>query len=86
VEDWHPAKLFDGIISRAFTELGNFLRSTRHLAAPHGRWAAMKGVPEQELARVPSGCRVESVIPLKVPGLQAARSLVIATCEENEAT
>jgi len=29
---------------------------------------------------VPEGCRVEDVIPLHVPGLQAARSLVIATC------
>jgi 16S rRNA (guanine527-N7)-methyltransferase len=93
VEDWHPADLFDGIISRAFTELGNFIRSTRHLAALHGRWAAMKGMPEQELAGVPSGCKVENVIPLHVPGLQAARSLVIASCPEiksykkgNEAT
>ncbi len=86
VEDWRPADLFDGIISRAFTELGDFLRITRHLAAPHCRWAAMKGVPERELAGLPSGCRIESVIPLEVPGLQATRSLVIATCEEIEAT
>jgi 16S rRNA (guanine527-N7)-methyltransferase len=93
VEDWQPADLFDGIVSRAFTELGNFILSTRHLAAPHCRWAAMKGAPEQELAGLPSGCEVESVIPLHVPGLQAARSLVVATCPEiksykkgNEAT
>ena len=86
VEDWQPKELYDGIISRAFTELGNFLRKTRHLIAVHGRWAAMKGVPEQELAGLPSGCRVESIIPIHVPGLQAARSLVIATCKENEAT
>ena len=85
-EDWRPADLFDGIISRAFTELGNFLHSTRHLAAPQCRWAAMKGAPKQEMARLPSGCRVEGVIPLQVPGLQAARSLVIATCKEKEAT
>lgn len=85
-ENWHSADFFDGIISRAFTELGNFLRSTRHLAAPHCRWAAMKGVLEQELARVPSGCRVENVIPIRVPGLQSARCLVIATCKEYEAT
>jgi 16S rRNA (guanine527-N7)-methyltransferase len=87
VEHWQSAILFDGIISRAFAELGNFLRSTRHLAAPHGRWAAMKGMAEeQELAGMPQGCRVESNIPINVPGLQAARSLVIATCKENEAT
>lgn len=85
VEDWRPPELFDGIISRAFTELGNFLGSTRHLVAPGGRWAAMKGLPEQELAGVPDGCRVERTIPLQVPGLRAARSLVIATCMEKEA-
>ncbi len=84
-EDWQSPERFDGIISRAFTELGGFLRCTRHLVAGNGRWAAMKGAPEQELAGIPEGCRVEQVIPLKVPGLNAARSLVIATCEESKA-
>lgn len=84
VEAWLPAERFDGIISRAFSELGEFLRNTRHLMAPHGRWAAMKGAPQQELASVPEGCLVEHVIPLQVPGLDAARSLVIAICPENK--
>ena len=79
VEEWQPAERFDGIISRAFSDLGDFLRRTRHLLAPHGRWAAMKGAPQQELAGVPDGCRVERVIPLQVPGLHAARSLVIVS-------
>lgn len=78
--EWQPAERYDGIISRAFTKLGDFLRSTHHLIAPQGRWAAMKGRAEQELLGVPEGCRVERVIPLQVPGLLAARSLVIATC------
>ena len=81
VEEWQTAERFDVIISRAFSELGEFLRCTRHLMAPHGRWAAMKGAPQQELAELPGGCRVERVIPLQVPGLHAARSLVIATCD-----
>jgi 16S rRNA (guanine527-N7)-methyltransferase len=84
VAEWQPPERFDGIISRAFAELGDFLRSTRHLMAEHGRWVAMKGLPEQELAGVPGGCRVERVISLQVPGLQAARSLVIATCNGSE--
>ena len=79
VEEWQPAERFDGIISRAFSDLGDFLRSTRHLLAPHGRWAAMKGAPQQELAGLPDGCRVERVIPLQVPGLHAARSLIIVS-------
>src|SRR3990167_10684003 len=86
VEEWRPNERFDGIISRAFSELGEFLRSTRHLVAPHGRWVAMKGVPQQELAGVPDGCRVERVIPLQVPGLLAARSLVIASCDRDKTT
>jgi 16S rRNA (guanine527-N7)-methyltransferase len=85
-EEWQPAECFDGIISRAYAELGDFLRSTRHLIAEHGRWAAMKGSPEQELAGIPGGCRVDRVIRLQVPGLHAARSLIIATCNKSEAT
>ena len=81
VEEWQPAEHFDGIISRAFSELGEFLRSTRRLMAPHGRWVAMKGAPQQELSGVPEGCRVERVIPLQVPGLHAARSLVIVSSQ-----
>ena len=80
IEDWRTEERFDGIISRAFSELGEFLRCTSHLMAAQGRWVAMKGVPQQELAGVPDGCRVEQIVPLQVPGLSAARSLVIATC------
>lgn len=81
VEEWQPSERFDGIISRAFSELGEFLQSTRHLVAPHGRWAAMKGAPQQELENVPDDCTVERVIPLQVPGLKAARSLVIISSQ-----
>ncbi len=79
VEDLPSTEKFDGIISRAFTELGDFLRITHHLITPHGRWVAMKGLPEQELQGVSVDCLVESIIPLSVPGLDAARCLVIAT-------
>lgn len=79
VEDLQSADKFDGIISRAFTELGDFLRITRHLISPQGHWVAMKGLPEAELPGVPADCRVENIIQLKVPGLDAARCLVIAT-------
>jgi 16S rRNA (guanine527-N7)-methyltransferase len=80
VEEWQSAEKFDGIISRAFAGLGDFLRSTKHLIAPGGRWAAMKGVPKQELEGVSDDCRIDKIISLEVPGLHAARSLVIATC------
>lgn len=78
VESWDHAVEFDGIISRAFTELGEFVKLTKHLMAPNGRWAAMKGQPDAELRSIPGWCEVERIIQLKVPGLVAARSLVIA--------
>jgi 16S rRNA (guanine527-N7)-methyltransferase len=78
VEDWRPEYKFDGIISRAFAELGDFLTVSKHLIAADGRWAAMKGQPESELAGVAKGFEVEKIVSLKVPGLEAARSLVIA--------
>lgn len=86
VEEFEAPEKFDGIISRAFTELGDFLKITRHLIAPQGHWVAMKGAPEHELPGVPEDCRVETVIPLSVPGLDAARCLVIATPREEPAS
>lgn len=77
VEDWQPEKNFDGIISRAFAETADFTAQTRRLLAQEGRWVAMKGMPDQELGRLPADVRVERIIPLQVPGLDAARCLVI---------
>ena len=79
VEDFQPSALFDGITSRAFTELGDFLRCTRHLLAENGRWAAMKGHAENELGNLPADCHIEKIHSLHVPNIEAARSLVIAT-------
>jgi 16S rRNA (guanine527-N7)-methyltransferase len=77
VEQWQATQKYDGIISRAFAEAAEFVTLTRHLLADGGRWAAMKGAPEQELARLPEGVVVEKVITLQVPELEAARSLVV---------
>jgi len=77
VEQWQTEKKFDGIISRAFAEVVDFVSLTQHLLANGGRWAAMKGMPEQELAKLPEGIEVEKVITLQVPKLEAARSLVV---------
>jgi len=82
IEDFKAVEKFDGIISRAFTELGDFLRMTQHLLAPTGRWAAMKGWAEKELVSLPDEYLVEKVIQIKVPGLDAVRSLVIAAQKE----
>lgn len=77
VEEMQSDEKFDGIISRAFAETADFVTLTRHLLADKGRWAAMKGTPEQELQRLPGDVVVERIIPLKVSGLDAARCLVL---------
>jgi len=75
VEEYRPEKKFDQIISRAFSELAEFVRLTRHLLADDGRWLAMKGVyPYEEIAQL-QGMSAE-VLPLTVPGLEAQRHLV----------
>lgn len=66
------------ITSRAFAELADFVRLTRHLLAPGGCWLAMKGQrPEAELAALPADIRIQAVEPLGVPGLEAERHLVM---------
>lgn len=77
VEEFQGDEKFDGIISRAFAETADFVGLTRHLLAKNGRWVAMKGTPEQELQRLPGDVLVEQIIPLHVPGLDAARCLVV---------
>lgn len=77
VEGWQPPEKFDGIISRAFAETAEFIALTRHLLAAQGRWVAMKGEPEPELAQLAEDIKVEQIIKLQVPGLNAARCLVL---------
>jgi 16S rRNA (guanine527-N7)-methyltransferase len=77
VESWHTDEKFQGIISRAFADIACFTNGTRHLIDKNGAWAAMKGIPEQEINTLPSKIRVEKIISLEVPGLDAERSLVI---------
>jgi 16S rRNA (guanine527-N7)-methyltransferase len=77
-EDWRPAESFAVVISRAFSDLPGFVEAARHLAAPTGVLAAMKGVyPDEELALLPATVRVERVVRLEVPGLKADRHLVL---------
>jgi 16S rRNA (guanine527-N7)-methyltransferase len=76
-EELEVEKKFDGIISRAFADTADFVKLTRHLLADQGRWAAMKGAPEQELQHLPGDIVVERIIPLSVSGLNAARCLVL---------
>ena len=78
VEACVPAEPFAVVISRAFSDLAEFARLAAHLLAPQGVLAAMKGVyPHEELAQLPPGVRLDRVIALRVPGLDAGRHLVL---------
>lgn len=78
VESWAAPTEFGVIISRAFSDLGEFVSLTSRLLAPGGVLAAMKGLfPFEELERVPSGFRVREVRALQIPGLEAERHLVL---------
>lgn len=77
VEAWRPGQRFGQIVSRAFSELAEFVALTAHLLAEGGRWLAMKGTrPDTELARL-EGARLAQCVPLRVPGLDAERHLLI---------
>ena len=66
------------VVSRAFSSLAQFVALTRHLLAPEGVWAAMKGVmPLDELAMLPADVRMLSAITLAVPRLDAQRHLLL---------
>jgi 16S rRNA (guanine527-N7)-methyltransferase len=71
VEAWRPAARFAVVISRAFADLAEFIAKCRHLVAPGGVLAAMKGAAP---AKQEPECRV---VELKVPLLDARRHLVL---------
>jgi 16S rRNA (guanine527-N7)-methyltransferase len=78
VEALDPLLQFDIVISRAFSDLDQFVCAAGPYCAPGGMLAAMKGIyPEDELARVPATFAIEKVVPLEVPGVEGARHLVL---------
>jgi 16S rRNA (guanine527-N7)-methyltransferase len=69
---------FDCITARAFASLAEMLTSGGHLLAPGGIWLAMKGLlTKEEILAVPAEFQIAEVRPLAVPGLGAARHVVI---------
>ncbi len=77
VEDLHPEAPFPQIVSRAFSDLSDFVRLTRPLLAEDGEWLAMKGIyPNEEIAQL-KGARLKRDVELHVPGLDANRHLIV---------
>lgn len=77
---------FDQIVSRAYTSLQAFIKSTCHLANdkteyPGTEYLAMKGhIPNDEIAELREGYTINS-LPLSVPDVEGQRHLIIMTCK-----
>ena len=73
VEQYHPEKSFDTVITRAFAGLSDIVELTAHLLNKDGVLLAMKG-------QIPDVSKLESakteLIPVNVPGISAERCLV----------
>lgn len=79
-ERYVPEQPFTAIISRAYSQLGDFFAATRAALAADGYWLAMKGKladPEVAQARE-QGAHIMQITALQVPGLDEARHLVVA--------
>lgn len=78
VEAWRPVEKYDVVISRAFSDLAEFASLALPLCNYTGLMLAMKGIyPHEELTRLPATVALQGVEPLKVPGLDAERHLVL---------
>ena len=74
VENYSPCEKFDVVISRAFSEVNQFLSWTRHLGDKQSRFLAMKG-PRVEALKVDSGFEMVQSDELLVPFLKEQRML-----------
>ncbi|CAG0976860.1 cobalt-precorrin-6B (C15)-methyltransferase [Methylophilaceae bacterium] len=85
VEQFKPEELYDVIISRAFSDLQQFIVLTRHLCKPQAHWVAMKGVhPYDELSQI--DIKPSRVLQLNVAGLEAQRHLIFLPFNPQEFT
>lgn len=73
-----PGGAAEGVISRAFSSLADFVNLSGHLLAEGGALYAMKGAhPADEIAALPVGWVVAETHALVVPGLDAERHLLV---------
>ncbi len=78
VEQMRPESPFDMVVARAFAPLPRLLETVTPLCGPGTRVLAMKGHPPvEELAALPARWRVEGSRALTVPGLSAARCVIV---------
>jgi 16S rRNA (guanine527-N7)-methyltransferase len=71
---------FDTLIARALAPLPELVAMVEPLCATGARLVALKGrLPAEELAALPAGWRVLQALPVKVPGLDAERHVIVLT-------
>lgn len=79
-ESFTPKEPFDTVVARAFAPLPRLAELVAPMCTPATRVLAMKGRwPEAELAALPPPWKVSASRELKVPGLDAARCLIVLT-------
>ncbi len=77
-EKYIPARLFDIVISRAFSSLDNMVRWCDHLLDKKGVFFAMKGqYPEQEIKQIANRYQIDSSLEVFVPECDGKRHLLI---------
>ena len=77
VAEWQPEKKFDGIISRAFASIADFVNGCSMHLNDQGYIYAMKGqFPTEELIDTPDGYQLVEQIQLSVPYLEGERHLL----------
>ena len=81
VEQYRPRRKFDTLVTRAFSSIAAFVDRAGHLCCKRGKIIALKGrYPEAELAELDQErFEVTEVCPVTVPGLHAARHVVVLT-------
>ena len=78
VEDYEAQSPVHIAISRAFSDLASFAESSARHVGTQGVLVAMKGVhPDEELREQPPAFEVRAEIALHVPGVDAARHLIV---------
>jgi 16S rRNA (guanine527-N7)-methyltransferase len=72
---------FDSVLARAFGPIPRLLRQVAGICGPATEVLAMKGKrPEEELSALPPPWRVVRTRELRVPGLDAARCVIVLAC------
>lgn len=77
VEEFESNTLFDTIITRAYSTIGDMIGQTSHLLAADGVFLAMKGInPLAEIDELSSDYSIEQTHVINVPGLDEKRHLL----------